>query len=236
MPTPFAAGLAGTHELGKLSWLLGGQIIALAIGACCVLVARNVVGFPDRVVPPSWQARTFALALSMLAILAGSLVTLGLPFLQAPWWLAVSLASYTLAGAIWGLLLPRLRPSFTYASRCATPPVAWARRGLTDPLHLAQGRAQEERVTRIFAITEGMLIAFFTPVVGVLIDLYGSVDRVLVIIGLFFLLGMTLLALISVLRSLKHSQHTQFARSAMRERPTRAFRPGYSLVRSGLAW
>src|SRR5260370_18652240 len=36
----------------------------------------------------------------------------GLPFLQAPWWLALSLASYTLAGAIWGFLLPRLRPSF----------------------------------------------------------------------------------------------------------------------------
>jgi hypothetical protein len=111
VPTPFAAGLAGTHELGKLGWLLAGQIVALAIGACCVLAARNVVGFPDRVVPPSWQARAFALALCMLVILAGSLVTLGLPFLQAPWWLALSLASYTLAGALWGLLLPRLRPS-----------------------------------------------------------------------------------------------------------------------------
>jgi hypothetical protein len=33
VPTPFAAGLAGTHELGKLGWLLGGQIVALAIGA-----------------------------------------------------------------------------------------------------------------------------------------------------------------------------------------------------------
>ena len=32
VPTPFAAGLAGTHELGKLGWLLGGQIVALAIG------------------------------------------------------------------------------------------------------------------------------------------------------------------------------------------------------------
>ena len=81
MPTPFAAELAGTHELGKLGWLLGGQIVALAIGACCVLAARNVVGFPDRLVPPSWQARAFSLALSMLVVLAGSLVTLGLPFL-----------------------------------------------------------------------------------------------------------------------------------------------------------
>jgi hypothetical protein len=236
VPTPFAAGLAGTHELSKLGWLLGGQIVALAIGACCVLVARNVVGFPDRVVPPSWQARSFTLALSMLIILAGSLVTLGLPLLQAPWWLALSLASYTLAGAIWGLLLPRLRPSFTTLGFAQRHRWLGQGTGRLDTYHLAHGRAQEERLTRLFAITEGVLIAFFTPVVGVLIDLYGSVDRVLVIMGLSFLLGLTLLALISVLRSLKHSQHAQFARSASRERPTFSWRPGYSLVRLGLAW
>jgi len=236
VPTPFAAGLAGTHELGKLGWLLGGQIVALAIGTCCVLAARNVVGFPDRVVPPSWQARTMYVALSMLIILAGSLVTLGLPFLQAPWWLAVSLASYTLAGAIWGLLLPRLRPSFTTLAVAQRHRWLGQGRGLTDPLHLAHGSAQEERVTRLFATTEGMLIAVCTPVVGLLIDFYGSVDRVLVIIGLCFLLVLTLSALTSVLGSLKHSQRSQLARSALRERPTRAFRPDYSLFRPGLAW
>ncbi len=236
VPTSFAAGLAETHELGKLGWLLGGQIVALVFGACYALVARNVVGFPDRVVPPSWQVRAFALALSMLVILAGSLVTLGLPFLQAPWWLAVSLASYTLAGAIWGLLLPRLRPSITTLAVAQRHRLLGQGSGMTEPLLLAHGRAQEERLTRLFATTEGMLIAVFTPVVGLLIDLYGSVDRVLVIIGLSFLLVLTLSALTSVLRSLKHSQHTQFARSALRERPTRAFRPGYSLVRPGLAW
>jgi hypothetical protein len=236
VPTPFAAGLAGTHDLGKLGWLLGGQIVALAIGACCALVARNVVGFPDRVVPPSRQARAFALALSMLVILAGSLVTLGLPFLQAPWWLAVSLASYTLAGAIWGLLLPRLRPNLT------TLVVAQRHRwlgqgsGMTDPLHLAHGRAQEERLARFFATTEVLLIAIFTPVVGLLIDLYGSVDRALVVIGQCFLLGLTLLALTSILRSLKQPQRLRFTRSALRERPTLLWRPGYSLVRPGLAW
>jgi hypothetical protein len=163
-------------------------------------------------------------------------VTLGLPFLQAPWWLAVSLASYTLAGAIWGLLLLRLRPNFT------TLVVAQRHRwlgqgsGMTEPLHLAHGRAQEERVTRLFATTEVLLIAIFTPVVGMLIDLYGSVDRVLVIIGQCFLLGLTLLALISVLRALKRPQRSQLARSALRERPTLSWRPGYSLVRPGLAW
>jgi hypothetical protein len=236
VPTPFAAGLAGVHELGKLGWLLGGQIVALAIGACCTLVARNVVGFPDRVVPPSWQALTMYVALSMLVILGGSLVTLGLPFLQAPWWLAVSLASYTLAGAIWCLLLPRLRPNFTTLFVAQRHRWLGQGSGMTDPLHLAHGCAQEERLTRFFARTEVLLIAVFTPVVGMLIDLYGSVDRVLVIIGQCFLLGLTLMALTSVLRSLKHPQRSQLARSALRERPTRAFRPGYSLVRPGLSW
>jgi arginine exporter protein ArgO len=108
--------------------------------------------------------------------------------------------------------------------------------GLTDPLHLAYGRTQEERLTRLFTTAEGVLIAVFTPVVGLLIDLYGSVDRVLVIIGLCFLLVLTLSALTSVVRSLKHPQRSKLPRSALRERPTRAFRPGYSLVRSGLAW
>jgi hypothetical protein len=236
VPTPLAAELAGTHELVKLGWLLGGQIVALAIGACCVLTARNVVGFPDRLVPPSWQGRTFALARSMLVILSGSLVTLGLPFLQAPWWLAVSLASYTLAGAIWSFLLPRLRPSVTTLVIAQRHRWLEQGRGPTNPLHLAHERMQEERLTRLFVITEGMLVSFMTPVVGLLIDLYESVDRVLVIIGLCFLLGLTLLALPSVLLSLKHPQRSRFARSAFRERSTRAFRSRYSLVRSGLAW
>ena len=239
VPTPFAAGLAGAHELGKLGWLLGGQIVALAIGACCALVARNVVGFPDRLVPPSWQARVMYVTLSMLVILGGSLVTLGLPFLQAPWWLAVSLASYTLAGAFWGLLLPRLRPSFTTLAVAQRHRWLGQDTGRLDTYHLTHERAQEERLMRLFMIAEGILIAVCTPVVGVLIDLYGSVDRVLVIVGQCFLLGLTLLALISVLRSLKHPQRSvfgQFARSALRERPTRAFRPYYSLVRPGLAW
>lgn len=53
VPTPFAAGLAVTHELGKLGWLLAGQIVALAIGGGFVLAARNVIGFPDRLLPTS---------------------------------------------------------------------------------------------------------------------------------------------------------------------------------------
>jgi hypothetical protein len=234
VPTPFAAGLSGTHELSKLGWLLGGQIVALAIAVCCVLAARNVIGFPDRLVPTSWQARTFSLALSMLVILAGSLVTLGLPFLQASWWLAVSLASYTLAGAIWGLLLPRLRPSIGTVVFAQRHLLLRQGLGLPDTLQLAHGRAQEARLTRLFATTEGILIAFMTPVVGLLIDLYDNVDRVLVIVGLCFLLFLTLSVLTSVLKSLKQPQRSQCARSTFRGRTSHSWRLGYSQIK--LVW
>jgi hypothetical protein len=231
VPTPFAAGLAGAHELGKLGWLLAGQLIALAIGACSLLAARNVVGFPDRLLPTSWQARAFALALSMLVILAVSLVTLGLPFMQAPWWLAVSLASYTLAGAVWGLLLPRLRPSIGTLVSAQRPRLLGQGIGRLDTFQLAHGRAQEAQVMRLFATTEGLLIAFVTPVLGLLIDLYGSVDRVLALVGLCFLLFLTLSALTSVLRSLKHPQRLEFARVSFGGISTLSWRMGYSHAR-----
>ena len=234
VPTPFAGGLAVSHELSEIGWLLGGQIVALAIGVLCMQTARNVVGFPDRLVPKSWQTRALALALSMLVILAASLVTLGLPFLQAPWWLAASLASYTLAGAIWGILLPRLRPSIS--TLVVAQRHLFLRQGvnLADPLQLSHGRAQEARLTRLFSTTEGILIAFLTPVLGLLIDLYGNVDRVLVLVGLCFLLALTLSALFSVLKSLKHPQRSPHAPSTYRERAVRTYRPVYSPVR--LAW
>jgi hypothetical protein len=234
VPTPFAAGLAETHELGKLGWLLGGQIVALSIGACSLLAARNLVGFPDRVVPTSWLGRAFSLALSMLVILAGSLVTLGLPSLQAPWWLALSLASYTLAGAIWGLLLPRLRPNMN--TLFVTQRHLFLRQGvnLPDTLQLAHGRAQETRLNRLVLITEGILIALLTPVLGVLIDLYGSVDRVLVLVGLCFLLALTLSALTSVLKSLKQPQRSSNAQITLGRRAALTYRPGYSPLK--LAW
>jgi hypothetical protein len=234
VPTPFAAGLAETHELGKLVWLLGGQIVALAIGACSLLAARNVVGFPNRVVPTSWLARVFSLALCMLVILAGSLVTLGLPSLQAPWWLALSLASYTMAGAIWGLLLPRLRPNMN--TLFVAQRHLFLRQGvnLPDTLQLAHRRAQETRLNRLVLITEGILIALLTPVLGVLIDLYGSVDRVLVLVGLCFLLALTLSALTSVLKSLKHRERSSNAQNTLGRRAARTYRPGYSPLK--LAW
>jgi hypothetical protein len=171
-----------------------------------------------------------------LVILAGSLVALGLPFLQAPWWLAVSLASYMLAGAIWGLLLPRLRPSLNTLVTAQRHRLHGQGIGQLNTFQLVHGRAQEARFTCMFITMEGILIAFLTPVLGLLIDLYGSVDRVLVLVGLCFLLALTLSALTSIMKSLKHPQRSQVARSALRERPMRAFRPRYSLVRSGLVW
>jgi hypothetical protein len=234
VPTPFAAYLAETHELSKLGWLLGGQFVALAIGGCCVLAARNVVGFPERVVPASRQARAFALAIALLVILAGSLVTLGLPFLQAPWWLAMSLASYTFAGVMWGMLLPRLRPSigtYLFAHRYE---MLHAGTRVPDTVQLAHGMALETLFTRQFTLVEGVLIAFLTPILGWLVDVYGSSDRVLILGGLCSLLGLTVLALVRVLWSLKHTQHAPVARSTYKKSTTRSWRPAYSPVR--LAW
>ena len=142
---------------------------------------------------------------------------LGLPFLQAPWWLAVSLASYTLAAAVWGILLPRLRPSIGTLVFAQRHLLHGQGKSLPDTLHMRYGRAQEERVTLFLITAEGVLIACFTPVVGLLIDVYHSFDRMLVIIGLCSLLGLTLLALVSVLRSLKHSQPSPLARSMFRK-------------------
>jgi hypothetical protein len=170
----------------------------------------------------------------MLVILAASLVTLGLPFLQAPWWLAVSLAFYTLAGTMWGLLLPRLRPSI--GMHLFAHLHVWLREGerLPDTFQLAHGLAQETLFTRQITIVEGMLIAFLIPMMGWLIDLYGSPDRVLILVGLCFLLGLTVLALIWTLRLLKHPQHLQVARNTYRKSTTRSWQPAYSPVR--LAW
>src|SRR5260370_1146491 len=91
VPTAFAGGMRETHELDKLGWLLGGQIIALVVGNCWFRASRGVVGFPDRLLPPSWQSRARSFSLLMLVGMGGSLVRLGLPFLQAPCWLAVVL-------------------------------------------------------------------------------------------------------------------------------------------------
>jgi hypothetical protein len=197
VPTPFAASLGATHTLDKLAWLLGGQLVILVLAMGWLVAARNVIGFPGRLVPVSVRSRVRTLALLMPVAMAGGLVALGLPFLQAPWWLAVSLAGYTLASAVWGILLPRLRPQFAVAIAAQRHLTLAQSARLLDSLHLAHGSAREACVNRLFATAEGVLMALFTPFIGWLIDESRSVDTVLVIVGLVFALGLacSLLAL-----------------------------------------
>lgn len=190
VPTPFAASLGATHTLDKLAWLLGGQLVILALGMGWLFAARNIIGFPDRLVPVSRRSRVHILALLMPLGMAGGLVALGLPFLQTPWWLAVSLAGYTLAGAVWGILLPRLRPAFG-AAVAARRHLSF-RQGarLPDTLQLAHGGTREAERNGLFTTVEGLLIALLVPLVGWLIDESRSVDTVLVMVGLVFALSL----------------------------------------------
>jgi hypothetical protein len=197
VPTPFAASLGATHTLDKLAWLLGGQLVILVLGTGLLCAARNVIGFPGRLVPVSVRSRVYALALFMPMAMAAGLVALGLPFLQVPWWLAVSLAGYTLAGAVWGILLPRLRPAVAVAVAAQRHLSLGQNARLLDALQLAHAGAREACVNRLFATVEGVLMALFTPLLGWLIDESRSVDTILVIVGLVFALALacSLLAL-----------------------------------------
>jgi len=197
VPTPFAASLGATHTLDKLAWLLGGQLVILVLARGLLCAARTVIGFPGRLVPLPVRSRVRTLALFMPLAMAGGLVALGLPFLQAPWWLAVSLAEYTLAGAVWGILLPRLRPPFAVAVAAQRHLSLAQNARLLDSLQLAHTSACEACVTRLCATVEGVLIALFAPLIGWLIDESRSVDTILVMVGLVFALALacSLLAL-----------------------------------------
>ncbi len=192
VPTPFAATLSATHTLEKLGWLLGGQTGVVLLGTCLLLfAARGVIGFPDRLVPPSWQVPARLLAGAAPVGMAAALAALGLPFLQAPWWLALSLAGYTLASAVWSLLLKRLRPTVSTLAQSQRHLLLAQSRVVSTPLHLAYASAREAQVTRLLTTVEGLLITALTPLLGWLIDACGSVDAVLVSVGLGFL-GMLL--------------------------------------------
>ncbi|MFL5667658.1 MAG: hypothetical protein ACJ8BW_40875, partial [Ktedonobacteraceae bacterium] len=190
IPTPFAAGVSATHPLEKLAWLLGGQLGILLVGTCCLFATRSVISFPDRSLPPTWQPRLRFLLLLMPAGMAVSLVALGLPFLQDPWWLALSLASYTLANGIWCLLLPRLRPALGTKDLKQRHLLFGQSKGWPGTLQLAYKRACEARASLMSATIEGLLIAATTPAIGWLIDWRVSVDDVLVMAGLVFLLSL----------------------------------------------
>lgn len=187
VPTAFAAGLFEIHAAGILAWLVIGQLIALSIGVCCFLAARGVLGAPDRLIPQQWEVRAWFTAISMLFLMACSLLALGLPFLQAPGSLAGSLAIYTFAGAVWGILLPRLKPSLStivYSQRHLLFHQGSTQLGKG---RLAYERAQEEQINRLCLTVEGFLTALLAPGIGGLVDRWG-VDYVLVGAGLFLIL------------------------------------------------
>ena len=213
VPTPFAAGLRTAHALETLCWLLGGQIGALAIGTCFLFAARGIIGFPARLLPGNWRPRLRFLALVLPLGMAASLVALGLPFLQARWWLAVSLASYTLADAVWGILLPRLRPDLGTVVRSQRHLLLGQGAGLPDPLQLAHGQACEAQARLLLTTFEGVLIAVSTPLVGWMIDRLGSVDDALVMVGLVFALGLACAVLAWALVAFAH--RSAQARSAL---------------------
>ncbi len=184
VPTPFAASLGATHTLDKLAWLLGGQLVILVLGTGWLFAARNVIGFPGRLLPVSRRSQIRTLALLMPMGMAGGLVALGLPFLQTPWWLAVSLAGYTLAGGVWGILLPRLRPAFGVAVAARRHLSLGQGARLLDTLQLAHGGAREAERNGLFATVESGLVAVLAPLMGWLIDVNRSVDTILVMTGL----------------------------------------------------
>ena len=98
--------------------------------------------------------------------MAASLVALGDPSLQARWWLALSLAAYTLADAAWGILLPRLVPDVTTAVRSQCLLLRGSDARMLDPLHLAYARAGEASAKRWLAWAEGLAIVACTPLLG----------------------------------------------------------------------
>jgi hypothetical protein len=182
VPTPFAAGLVGTDELNKLSWLLAGQLAALAAGAWLLNSNRGLVGAPDRLVPLPLRTCAWRVAWFALALMAVGLVMLGLLRLQGPWWLALSLGIYTLAAATWGVLLPRLRPSIA-TEVFAQRHLSFGRGIVMRSSYLAYEQALENRFSLVLSTGEGLVTATCAPIVGLLIDRM-TADRTLIFIGL----------------------------------------------------
>ena len=204
VPTPFAASLHATRSLDVLDWLLGGQLVALVVGTGFLLAARGAIGFPGRLLPRSWQSRMRRFTPLMPLAMAASLAALGLPALQGRWWLALSLACYTLADAVWTLLLPRLLPELAAVVPSQRYLLFGRDAGLADPLRLAHASACETRAKLLLARIEALAIVACTPLLGWLIDRLGSVDVVLVLVGLTFALGQLGVGLVGSLVAFTH--------------------------------
>jgi hypothetical protein len=181
VPTAYAGSLAPLHELGKLPWLLAGQLCALLFGGIAQLhgSVRGVIGLPDRVLPTAWQQHTRWLASVPPLIMAVSLISLGYPTLQSPWQLGISLGCYTVGAMAWGVLLPRLRP--TLASEVTAKRHTFKQVEIARILPLRQ--AEEAFISRRILAIEVMLTILLTPFIGALIDRF-TVDGVLVRVGI----------------------------------------------------
>src|SRR2546430_13445086 len=114
--------------------------------------------------------------------MAVSLVLLGLPHLQRPWWLGISVGIYTLAATTLGVMLPRLRPSIT-TEVFAQRHLAFGRGRVIRSGYLAYEQAIENRVNLALSTWEGLMTAACAPAVGLLIDPMTG-WRALIFIGL----------------------------------------------------
>jgi hypothetical protein len=179
IPTPFAAALAGVHQLGKLEWLLGGQVVALAVG--CVGLAwgrRGEVSPPVRMLSDVLQTHGRAAVLLFLMVMAAGLVALGLPFLQTPAALCASLGIYTLANLSWCFLLPRLHPSIS-------DEITALRHTHRQPVSsrlLPLRQCEEDLANRSALIAQTWLSALLAPALGWLVDRL-TLDHLLVYLG-----------------------------------------------------
>ena len=182
VPTPFAFHLLRTHQVGTLAWLVAGQLVALMAGWYVFSRSCGTLGPPDRLIPQERQRPSWNLARLALFLAAASLVLLGLPFLQAPWSLGLSLALYTLAGFTWNILLARLRPSVS-TQAFSLRHLLLGSGGAVRLGQLSYERALEERATLILASWEGVLLALAAPLLGYLID-QTTFDDILVLVGL----------------------------------------------------
>ncbi len=182
LPTSFAGALAQTGELNKLVALLAGEVAALAVGTLLLNKSRNLIGISERLIPPPLQTLAWRLAWLSLVGLACGLVLLGLPLLQAPFWLGVSAWIYTLALTTWGMLLPRLRPSIT-TEVFAHHHLAFAQGRVMRSGYLAYEQALENRANLVLSTGEGLMTAVCAPAVGLLID-HMAGGRTLIFIGL----------------------------------------------------
>ncbi len=204
LPTPFAGVLLRQGALSTLLWMIAGQVLAVALTLGLVGVLRGVLGPADRLIPARWRQSCWAVALCMPFVMAASLLALGLPMLQAPWWLALSLSLYTAAATVWGILLPRLRPSLSTVIFSQRHLIQRQRSGQLDKGHLAYERAQEEYVNRFLFAAEGLLTILLVPLVSWLSDRW-SVDGVLVAAGRFILLFLVLsVAAIGLQREIRY--------------------------------